>query len=85
MGAFHVEITDYPAPGIMSAIKKNVSVNLNMEEQSRVSITALDWTDENALEAVSQKHPKGFTRLVEFSHTRGVQAIDQSDGLSAGS
>lgn len=64
MGASHVEITDYPAPGIMEAIRRNVQANLTPEEQSRVSVSPLDWTDESALQGMMKKHPKGFTRLV---------------------
>lgn len=64
IGASEIEITDYPTPGIMNTIKKNVQVNLNEEEQSRITISALDWTDESALQGMVDKHPKGFTRLV---------------------
>lgn len=64
MGASHVEITDYPAPGIMDAIRRNVDTNLNEEERGRVSVTALDWTDKDALQSMVAKHPHGFTRFV---------------------
>lgn len=64
MGASQIEVTDYPQPGIMDAIRKNVKANLNEEEQSRVSISSLDWTDEVALQAMSARHPRGFTRIL---------------------
>jgi len=65
MGASHVEITDYPAPGITDAIRRNVNANLNEEERRRVSVTALDWTDQDALQLMVTKHPEGFTRFVD--------------------
>lgn len=64
MGASTVEITDYPAPGILDAIGRNVECNLNEEERGRVSVTPLDWTDDDALKLMVKKYPQGFTRCV---------------------
>lgn len=64
MKASQVTITDYPSPGILDAIRKNVECNLDEDGRSRVSISALDWTDELALRLMSEKYPEGFTKCV---------------------
>lgn len=62
MQASHVEITDYPSTPILDTIRRNVQVNLNDEEKKRVSISGLDWTDEDALLSMKERYPHGFTR-----------------------
>lgn len=70
MKASQVAITDYPSTGILDAIRKNVECNLDEEERSRVSVNALDWTDELALRDMSERYPEGFTRCVYLSLSR---------------
>lgn len=44
-GARQVAVTDYPAPGILEAISKNVKANVVEDAQDNLHILGLDWTD----------------------------------------
>ena len=40
-----VVATDYPAPGILEAISKNVKANVVEEARANAHVVGLDWTD----------------------------------------
>ena len=44
-GARQVVVTDYPAPGILEAISKNVEANVVEEARANIHVLGLDWTD----------------------------------------
>ena len=62
-GARKVVVTDYPSPGIIEAIRKNVEHNLDVDERARVEVLGLDWADcESVLARLRASHPDGFSR-----------------------
>lgn len=75
-GARLVVATDYPAPGILTAIQRNVQGNLSADELDSTRVFGLDWTDaEESLKDIAKLAPDGFTRWVQEISSLCITAV----------